>query len=162
MKPSTLGLQQDLYGLAVMLFQLLNRGTHPFQGITTDKNISSNTNDERASLGLYAYGLKENWKVKPRSQSIHNLFLDETRTLFDKSFETQSRTTAEEWINHFKDILSNKKLELCDKVDRSKKLEQDLIHIKFNGKECIGCKLGLEKPTKAKSKRKYIFFINIY
>ena len=155
LKPSTLGLQQDLYGLAVILFQLLNRGTHPFQGITTDKNISANTNDERASLGLYAYGLKENWKVKPRSQSIHNLFLDETRALFDKSFETESRTTAEEWIGHFKEILNNKKLELCDKVDRSKKLEQDLIHIKFNGKECIGCKFELEKPNKASNKRKY-------
>jgi hypothetical protein len=67
--------------------------------------------------------------------------------LFDKSFETESRTTAEEWINHFKEILNNKKLELCDKVDRTKKLEKDLIHIKFNGKECIGCKLELEKKT---------------
>jgi len=155
LKPSTLGLQQDLYGLGVILFQLLNRGTHPFQGITTDKNISASTNDERASLGLYAYGLNENWKVKPRSQSIHNLFLDETRELFDKTFETESRTTAEEWINHFKDILSNKKLELCDKVDRSKKLEKDLIHIKFNGKECIGCKLELEQPLNNKKKRNY-------
>lgn len=156
LKPSTLGLQQDLYGLAVILFQLLNRGTHPFQGITTDKNISVNTNDERASLGLYAYGLKENWKVKPRSQSIHNLFLDETRAIFDKSFETESRTTAEEWLNHFKEILNNKKLELCDKVDRSNKLEKDLIHIKFNGKECIGCKLESEiKTFKPNRKKEY-------
>ena len=155
LKPSSLGLQQDLYGLAVILFQLLNRGTHPFQGITTDKNISASTNDERASLGLYAYGLKENWKVKPRSQSIHNLFLDGTRTLFDKSFETESRTTAEEWISHFNEILNNKKLELCDKVDRSKKLEKDLIHMKFSGKECIGCKLGLEKTLNNKKKRIY-------
>jgi serine/threonine protein kinase len=155
LKPSSLGLQQDLYGLAVILFQLLNRGTHPFQGITTDKNISASTNDERASLGLYAYGLKENLKVKPRTQSIHNLFLDETRALFDKSFETESRTTAEEWIKHFKEILDNKKLELCDKVDRSKKLEKDLIHIKFNGKECIGCKIELIKPLKNKNKRTY-------
>ena len=156
LKPSTLGLQQDLYGLAVILFQLLNRGTHPFQGITTDKNISVSTNDERASLGLYAYGLKENWKVKPRSQSIHNLFLDDTRVLFDKSFETESRTTAEEWINHFKEILNNKKLELCDKVDRSNKFEKDLIHIKFNGKECIGCKLESEiKTSKPNRKKEY-------
>jgi serine/threonine protein kinase len=160
LKPSTLGLQQDLYGLAVILFQLLNRGTHPFQGITTDKNISASTNDERASLGLYAYGLKDNWKVKPRSQSIHNLFLDETRALFDKSFETESRISAEEWINHFKDILNNKKLELCDKVDRSKKFEKDLVHIKFNGKECIGCKLELENPLKSKSKSKRVYNVN--
>jgi serine/threonine protein kinase len=156
LKPSELGIQQDLYGLAVILFQLLNRGTHPFQGITVDKSITAITNDERAALGLYAYGLKENWKVKPRSQSIHNLFLDETRALFDKSFETESRTTAEEWIHHFKEILNNKKLELCDKVDRSKKLEKDLIHIKFNGKECIGCKLDLEiKKSKPPKKKEY-------
>jgi serine/threonine protein kinase len=145
--PGTLGLQQDLYGLAVILFQLLNRGTHPFQGITTDKNISASTNDERASLGLYAYGLNENWKVKPRSQSIHNLFLDETRALFDKSFKTESRTSAEEWINHFKEILNNTKLVFCDKVDGSKKLDKDLIHIKFKGKGCIGCKLESEIKT---------------
>jgi serine/threonine protein kinase len=155
LKPSSLGLQQDLYGLAVILFQLLNRGTHPFQGVTTDKNISASTNDERASLGLYAYGLKENSKVKPRTQSIHNLFLDETRVLFDKSFETESRTTAEEWIKHFKEIIDYKKLELCDKVDRSKRLEKDLIHIKFNGKECIGCKIELIIPSKNENKRTY-------
>jgi serine/threonine protein kinase len=155
LKPSSLGLQQDLYGLAVILFQLLNRGTHPFQGITTDKNITASTNDERAALGLYAYGLKENWKVKPRAQSVHNFLLDETRVLFDKSFETQNRTTAQEWVDHFKEILSSKKLELCNKVDRSKKLEKDLIHIKFNGKECIGCKFELEKPTKKNNKRTY-------
>lgn len=152
--PGTLGLQQDLYGLAVILFQLLNRGTHPFQGITTDKNISASTNDERASLGLYAYGLNENWKVKPRSQSIHDLFLDETRVLFDKSFKTESRTTAEGWINHFKEILTNKKLVFCDKVDGSKKLDKDLIHIKFKGKGCIGCKLELENKSKLSNIKK--------
>jgi len=155
LKPSELGIQQDLYGLAVILFQLLNRGTHPFQGITVDKSITAITNDDRAAIGLYAYGLRENRKVKPRSQSIHNLFLDATRELFDKSFETQSRTTASEWMTHFKEILQNRKLEVCDKVDLSKKLEKDLIHIKFKGKECIGCKLEREKPTKVTSKRKY-------
>jgi DNA-binding helix-hairpin-helix protein with protein kinase domain len=155
LKINTLGLQQDLYGLAVILFQLLNRGTHPFQGITIDKNISASTNDERASLGLYAYGLNGNWKVKPRPQSIHNLFLTETRELFDKSFETDSRITAAEWSKHFKEILVNKKLELCQKVDRSRKLQKDLIHMKFYGKECIGCKLELEQPSVIKNKKSY-------
>lgn len=159
LKPNSLGLQQDLYGLAVILFQLLNRGTHPFQGIATDKSITASTNDERAALGLYAYGLKSNWKVKPRPQSIHNYLLDETRVLFDKSFQTQSRTTAQEWIDHFKGILDSKKLELCNKVDRVNKLERDLIHIKFSGKECIGCKLESEKPTTIKNNKK-IYTLN--
>ena len=154
-KPSTLGIQQDLYGLSVILFQLFNRGTHPFQGITTDKNISASTNDERASLGLYAYGLNSNQSVKPRLQSFHNLLLDETRYLFDKSFETQSRTTATEWVNHFNEILNNKKFETCEKIDKFRKLDKDIVHIKFTGKDCIGCKLESEKKPSKITKRNY-------
>jgi hypothetical protein len=107
------------------------------------------TNDERASLGLYAYGLNKNSRVSPRPQSLHELFLNETRVLFDKSFETQRRTTLNTWIEHFTDILENKKLVFCENVDPAGKHDGDLLHIKFVGMKCIGCKLKLEnkKPT---------------
>lgn len=155
LKPSDLGLQQDLYGLAVILFQLLNRGTHPFQGVVSDDGITASTNDERASLGLYAYGLDKSNRVSPRPQSLHNLFLNETRALFDKSFETQRRTTLNQWIDHFKDILDNKKLVFCENVDPSGRRDGDLLHIKFAGKKCIGCKLQSEKKAAIQNKKTY-------
>lgn len=155
LKPSDLGLQQDLYGLAVILFQLLNRGTHPFQGIISDDSISATTNDERASLGLYAYGLNKNSRVSPRPQSLHELFLNETRALFDKSFETQRRTTLRTWIEHFTDILENKKLVFCENIEPTGKHDGDLLHIKFVGMKCIGCKLKLESKKPNTNKKIY-------
>lgn len=71
MMGSYLGAFVGSYALAVILFQLLNRGTHPFQGIITDPDITCSTNDEKAALGLYSYGTIRNFQIKPRPQSTH-------------------------------------------------------------------------------------------
>lgn len=78
--------QQDLYVLAVIIFQLLNQGLHPFQGIPTDNFDAPATNDEKAAQGLYPYGLKDHPLMRPNPQSIHRCFDTGIRELFDRAF----------------------------------------------------------------------------
>jgi len=144
---SQLGIDQDLYALAVILFQLLNRGTHPFQGIINDKSVVANTNDDKAAQGLYPHGLSANPRIRPRPSSIHHLWDRKTRTLFDRAFSTgasSSRPTASEWARHFGESLSSKMLVRCDKFPAN------IDHIRFRGFDCPACYLssiGSYKPT---------------
>jgi serine/threonine protein kinase len=152
--PKLLGEEQDRYGIAVILFQLLNRGTHPFQGIVTNPSIQVSTNDERAALGLYPHGVVGNPAVKPRAQSIHELFLPETRSLFDRAFTGSIRPTAREWVAHFDEILLNKRLSRCSLYP------SDVRHIHFKDMGCIGCKLRSETPTQKAVKKAADFGID--
>lgn len=86
MQPENLGEQHDLYALAVIIFQLLNNGIHPFQGIPKRDFSLPNTNDEKAANGLYPYGIQENSRIQPSRQSIHNCFPPILRHLFDRAF----------------------------------------------------------------------------
>lgn len=132
-----LGVDQDKYALAVIIFQLLNGGIHPFQGIPTDHDSSASTNDEKAAAGLYPHGKIPNPKIKPRPQSIHSCFDDRTRIMFDKAFTAppELRPSAEEWATHFQSILNNKLLGRCDEHP------YDIRHMRFAGKPCSACYL---------------------
>jgi len=134
--PKDLSENQDRYALAVILFQLLNQGTHPFQGILQDEN-GPNTNDEKAAAGLYPHGLVANSKISPRPQSTHLLWTDATRALFDKAFEggPAERPSALEWATHFDHLLKEKALVRCDKEPLN------LAHMRFKDKACPTCYL---------------------
>ena len=139
LSPTQLGEDQDRYALAVILFQLLNRGTHPFQGIITDSSITCSTNDEKASLGLYPYGIIRDLRIKPRPQSTHHLWDIESRRLFDQAFtNTQSgkRPSAQQWADHFESLLVTKTLVRCEKFSN------DLTHIRFRDMACPTCYLS--------------------
>jgi hypothetical protein len=148
--PSQLGEMQDRYALATILFQLLNNGTHPFQGIIKQKTIEANTNDEKSAAGLYPHGIMANQNIKPRPQSIHNLFDHQTRVLFDRAFlstHVNDRPSAVEWYKHFDYLLSNKLILQCEKVP------QNLRHLRFKDKGCPTCYLeNLPKFSEVKSK----------
>ena len=136
--PADLHEFQDRYALAVILFQLLNRGTHPFQGILSDNSISANTNDEKAALGLYPHGTYPNPKIKPRPQSTHHLWPAETRALFDQAFTStfpSERPSASVWAKHFDTLLATKTLVRCDKFP------DDAEHIRFRDLRCPACYL---------------------
>ena len=142
--PKELGVEQDLYALGVILFQLLNNGTHPFQGISNRK-LSTNTNDEKAANGLYPHGLLAHSRIKPRPQSIHNCWLKTTRKLFEKSFigNTKQRPSAQMWAKHFEEILSKKYVVRCSTKPN------DLTHLRFKDMNCPECYL-LKINAKAK------------
>jgi DNA-binding helix-hairpin-helix protein with protein kinase domain len=82
----SLGEEQDLYALAVIIFQLLNQGLHPYQGIIDPKLDAPATNDEKAAKGLYPYGILEHSLIRPSPQSIHKCLDTETRKLLDSAF----------------------------------------------------------------------------
>src|SRR5215813_10156138 len=67
-KPEQLGLEQDLFALAVIIFRLLNNGIHPFQGV--DRGTGPTTLQERIFASLYPYGISSHSNVKPVPSSI--------------------------------------------------------------------------------------------
>ena len=135
--PKDLNEKQDRYALAVVLFQLLNNGTHPFQGILKSKNLGPTTNDQNAADKLYPYGLVSNDEISPRPQSIHHLWPKELRELFDNAFigSPSERPSAAAWWRYFKKLLADKELTRCSaKPD-------DVSHMRFKGKACPACYL---------------------
>ena len=141
--PKDLGVAQDRYALAVILFQLLNHGTHPFQGILKTSAPSINTNDEKAAAGLYPHGLTPHPRISPRPQSTHHLWLDTTRELFDRSFigAPNNRPSAGEWAGHFDKLLVDKELARCDKEP------VNITHMRFRDHPCPTCYLDKVAKT---------------
>lgn len=97
-----LGEAQDLFALAVIVFQLLNNGVHPFSGRAAEGAPPQPTDIQTRILqGHYAYGAEANPLVKPAAVSIHKTFRRDTRALFDRAFlPGQKRPGAAEWRDH--------------------------------------------------------------
>jgi serine/threonine protein kinase len=148
--PKILGIEQDKYALAVIIFQLLNNGTHPFQGIPTGSVEVPPTNDEKAALGFYPHGITQNSAIKPRPQSIHFLLDPGLRTLFDLAFvgKPEERPTAEDWNRKLSNLLDNRALTRCA-VEPNQ-----FEHIKFRDLQCPACYLkGLSTTKKPVTSR---------
>lgn len=147
-QPGVLSIDQDLFALSVVLFQLLNFGIHPYSGLIT-KGDSATTTDDKVSKGYYAYGKIINPKIQPVKGSVHKTIDDSIMELFDRAFSNniKIRPTIDEWINVFDDIQKNKKLVRCSSKPNS------LDHIHFEGKECQSClRDGLATRVKVTSK----------
>jgi serine/threonine protein kinase len=113
LKPRDLGLEQDLYALAVIIFQLMNYGAHPFQGVITKPNIEAATNDEKAYKGLYPHGVDENDSIVARPGSTHRLVHKRLRKLFDEAFTSVSRPSAKLWAKTIQELLEQKSIVRC-------------------------------------------------
>lgn len=131
--PSNLGEEQDNWAIAVGLFTLLNFALHPYDGIGSG-SVNITETDGFVRMGLYAYGFTQNPLVSPKPQSVHRLWPNEVRTLFDKAFtDPQNAPSMSMWINCIKEILDNKKISRCTKKPKS------VDHLKFEGFECMQC-----------------------
>jgi len=94
--PEELGVEQDLFALAVTIFRLLNNGLHPFQArLISGEN--GGTLQEMIEAGHYPYALSGASGCIPPRQSIHASFPDELRKAFDQAFLRKSRPTAAKW-----------------------------------------------------------------
>ncbi len=99
-KPAELGEEQDLFGLAVIIFQLLNNGLHPFAGAAKAAGQPTDLQG-RILAGLYSYALHPVSGASPGTASIHKTFRRSTRKLFDKAFlDPADRPTAVAWRDH--------------------------------------------------------------
>jgi serine/threonine protein kinase len=111
--PQALGEQQDLFALAVILFQLLNNGLHPFQGIPASGAAVPDTLQPRIHLQLYCYGAVPHPAQIPARGSIHEYFEDTTRRLFDRAFLGKDRPKSAEWLAHLTALIKGGVLQDC-------------------------------------------------
>ncbi len=133
LSPKNLGLGQDLYALSVIIFQILNRSLHPYSGISKN-DIEVSTNDDKAALGEYAYGVKSNKNIKPHVSSLHEMWDERILIALENCFTGGERTSAAGWIDIFESIERDKGYVRCEKYPK------DALHIKFKDKECMQCK----------------------
>jgi hypothetical protein len=89
-------LAQDLFALAVVIFQLLNFGIHPYTGQPRSERVPTDI-PGRIRAGCYAYGRRPHPDMAPSPASCHALLPDELRALFDRAFQSRMRPTAAEW-----------------------------------------------------------------
>lgn len=124
---------QDRFSLAVIIFQLLNFGIHPFSG--SPKNDSVPTDIPRRIAGqFYAYGIKAHNLISPSMVSGHKHLPDTLRQLFDKAFSgaPSQRPSAKTWANTLYDYAQpeKQKMLVCQKNKN---------HQHFAGKACAAC-----------------------
>ena len=95
--------QQDRFALAVVIFQLLNFGIHPFTGKPSADHVPTDI-PGRIAARCYAYGLKPHKFITPSMVSGHETINARLRHLFDRAFESTgaTRPSATEWANALK------------------------------------------------------------
>jgi ankyrin repeat protein len=144
--PNQLGEEQDRFALAVILFQLMNQGLHPYQGVPAKGALLPNTNSERIERNLYAYGRKPNRLISPSPWSIHDFLDNETRTLFDRAFTSiLDRPSAAEWDDHLRPYAQADPAVIG-------KCKKNNMHVAF-AKGCPWCKMDA-LTTSANKKKK--------
>lgn len=90
---------QDRFALAVVIFQLLNFGIHPYSGRPGNNQVATDL-PGRIRDGCYAYGVQPNKAIAPNATSGHALMPDELRVMFDRAFSRSpqpNRPSALDW-----------------------------------------------------------------
>lgn len=141
--PGELGVQQDLFALAVIIFRLLNNGLHPFQAKLAGGQNGGTTLQEMIEAGYYPFGIAGSARCIPPRQSVHDTFPDDLRKAFDQAFLRNSRPTAAKWrdvLRQYADVATGKLIR-CN-VDPHN-------HAHF-GHGCGWCVLEGNQPKSAK------------
>lgn len=115
--------QSDLFGLAVLMFQSLHYGSHPYRVIPSQKNVSLPTIPSAMSHGWTAVkqvdSAKNIW-LRPRECPPLGALSPELQILFIRAFteghqHPELRPSAKEWMDTIRVILENEhKLRFCD------------------------------------------------
>ena len=144
--PGELGVQQDLFALAVVIFRLLNNGLHPFQAKLASGQ-SGGTLQEMIEAGYYPFGIAGSAVCIAPRQSVHDTFPDDLRKAFDQAFLRKSRPTAAKWRDLLRQYAdpSSGKLIRCN-VDPHN-------HAHF-GHGCGWCVLEGNQPTPTQKRQR--------
>jgi serine/threonine protein kinase len=110
-------LEQDYFTLAIVLFQILSLGVHPFSGVmrgAVNQEIRLNILKNRNVL--FSRDL-----IRPKAMIDLEVFPSEMITLFDKTFRkghtvTKLRATTDEWLGVLDEVITE--LETCIKNPR--------------------------------------------
>jgi len=134
-KPIPVGKEesQDRFALAVLAFQLLNFGIHPFTGIPIRDDVPADI-PGRIARNCYAYGSIPHPDLEPSPGSGHLAMPKELRALFDRAFTVHAgaRPQAQEWATwlQFYAIPSNDCVVVC---------EANARHHHFANLPCAAC-----------------------
>ncbi|HEX4855154.1 hypothetical protein [Arenimonas sp.] len=123
---------QDRFALAVVAFQLLNFGLHPYAGRPASDQLATDL-PGRIAQGAYAYGLRRNPLIHPSPVSGHEALPGELRRLFDQALGGgTTRPAAAEWAEVLRGyaLRANQRLVAC---------ERDAAHQHFAGLACAAC-----------------------
>ena len=97
--PAGTEMAQDRFALAVVIFQLLNFGIHPYSGRPGNAQVATDI-PGRIRDGCYAYGIKRHKQLAPNPTSGHALMPPELRAMFDRAFSPSpkpQRPSAADW-----------------------------------------------------------------
>ncbi|HEL3864206.1 hypothetical protein [Stenotrophomonas maltophilia] len=124
---------QDRFALAVIVFQLLNSGLHPYAGRPQGGDVPNDL-PGRIAARLYPYGRRGISRLLPAPVSGHEMFPPALRDLFDRAFsaQPQRRPSAQEWSSLLMGYAqrSGGQLVACS---------QDASHQHFAGLPCAAC-----------------------
>lgn len=121
----------DAFGLAVIVFQLLFMGRHPFAGRYASGEISM---EEAIGQGRFVYSQRRNvGMTPPPGVPTLNDFPPDVRDAFERAFanDPQQRPTAKAWVSILADL--EKGLSRCAKVA--------LHHYPSQASECPWCRM---------------------
>ena len=113
--PQELGEAQDLFALAVIVFQLLNGGIHPFDGHPVPGASVPSSLQEKIDTGLYPYHARHSGGLQPHAFSLYPRLEDATQRLLDRALATRSRPSAAEWRDHLRGLIEGNVLVRCVK-----------------------------------------------
>jgi eukaryotic-like serine/threonine-protein kinase len=119
----------DRFALATIIFMLLNRGIHPFQGVMSFDIAGSETTAGKIKNNLYPYGAGKG-RITPHQDSLYPFWPKEMKGLFDRAFATTTaRPSAEEWLGYLSGLF-----EQADVCDRNRK-----FHVGYPEVGCAVC-----------------------
>lgn len=98
-------MHHDAFGLAVLVFQLLVQGRHPFAGVPKDGR--GRPIEESIREGLYAYSLHRADRVSPPPGAMSISSLGALAGLFERAFLSSQRPPVAEWIAALASICNN-------------------------------------------------------
>lgn len=132
--PAGTEMAQDRFALAVVIFQLLNFGIHPYSGRPNSAQVATDI-PGRIRDGCYAYGLKRHKQLAPNVTSGHALMPPELRAMFDRAFSPSpkpQRPSAADWAQLLRGYAqrSGGKLVVC---------AANPEHQHFAGQGCAAC-----------------------
>lgn len=138
--------QQDRFALAVIVFQLLNFGIHPYTGRPETDAVPTDI-PGRIAGRWYAYGLQENKRFKPNPGSGHEQMPLELRLLFDRAFADAGplRPTPAEWATVLKPYAMKA-------AGRLTNCARDATHQHFASHPCAACARALLLQAAAPAK----------
>lgn len=102
-EPEALGKAQDLFALAVIIFQLVNEGLHPYQGVPDAKQNIPGDTQNRIGEDLFAHGQQRHPRMRPSPWSLHRDFPGSLAQAFHNAFTSiNRRPDAERWVTVLK------------------------------------------------------------